>query len=77
MAPREQSRDILPGFITESSARLEEHFPLIIINSRKKSFTGEAGSICPSVFPHLPPQRRDTPPYNAGTLSSLRARTGC
>lgn len=53
MVPGEQSRNIRPNFITESSETLEERFPLIIINSRKKSFPPKAGSSCLSVFSHL------------------------
>lgn len=53
MVPGEQSGNIRPNFITESSEMLEERFPLIIINSRKKSFPPKAGSSCPSVFSHL------------------------
>lgn len=53
MVPDKQWGNIRPNFITESSETLEERFPLIIINSRKKSFPPKAGSSCPSVFSHL------------------------
>lgn len=66
MVPREQSGNIRPNFITESSETLEERFPLIIINSRKKSFTPKAGSICPSVFSHLHFKRHGSAPAQRG-----------
>lgn len=66
MVPREQSGNIGPNFITESSEALEERFPLIIINSRKKSFTPKAGSICPAVFSHLHFKQRGCAPTQRG-----------
>lgn len=66
MVPREQSGNIGPNFITESSETLEECFPLIIINSRKKSFTPKAGSICPAVFSHLHFKQRGCAPAQRG-----------
>lgn len=86
MVPGEQSRNIRPNFITESSETPEERFPLIIINSRKKSFPPKAGSSCPSVFSScsstsnsltLPPHKGETPISAPSTLrGSKEIQTG-